>query len=37
LEILKESITLTREQIIRKSQIQKELMKVYENEEEFWH
>jgi hypothetical protein len=37
LEMLEENSTLSRDQLIRKSQIQKDLMSIYENEEEFWH
>jgi hypothetical protein len=37
LENLEECGTLSREELFRKSQIQQELMQIYELEEEYWH
>jgi hypothetical protein len=37
LEEIEENLLLSRSQLIRKSQIQKELMQIYESEEAFWH
>jgi hypothetical protein len=37
LEEIEETLLLSRCQLIRKSEIQKELMLIYESEEAFWH
>jgi hypothetical protein len=37
LEEIEETLLLSSCQLIRKSQIQKELMLIYESEEAFWH
>jgi hypothetical protein len=34
---LEETVTLSREELIRKGQIQQELMQIYELEEDYWH